>query len=266
MSDFLIKEKHDGVLLLTMNRPDMRNAISEQEEMLEFVEVCRELESDESVRAVVLTGSGSAFSAGGNVKHMRDKKSFSAGSPVQVCNAYRRGIQQIPLALYNLNVPLIAAVNGPAIGAGLDLSCMCDVRVASDKAKFGATFIKLGIVPADGGAWLLSRTVGASKALEMMLAGDILTADQALAIGLVSRVVPHDELMENAMGLARQIASHPPLSLRLTKQLLRESTHQSLSSSLELAAAYQALAHHTKDHDEAVLAFLEKREPTYRGE
>src|SRR3546814_5067540 len=133
---------------------------SETSQMLEFVEICHEMEHDNAVRAVILTGAGSAFSAGGNIKHMRDKKSFSSGSPMDICDAYRSGIQQIPLALYNLNVPTIAAVNGEAIGAGLDLACMCDIRIASGNARFAAHLIQMGIVPADGGACVLSRPVG----------------------------------------------------------------------------------------------------------
>lgn len=266
MSNFLLYDYDDGVVTLTMNRPDKRNALSETEEMLEFVEMCRRLEADARVSAVVVTGAGTAFSSGGDVKHMRDKKSFSAGSPVDVCDSYRSGIQQIPLALWNLSIPTIAAVNGHAIGAGLDLACMCDIRIASEEAKMAASFIKLGIVPADGGAWLLSRTVGGPKALEMMLTGDMIDAHRALELGLVSRVVPHDSLLEEAQALARRIAAHPPRSLRLTKRLLRESERSTLASSLELAAAYQALAHHTKDHDEAVNAFIDKRPPVYRGE
>lgn len=267
MADFLIEERDEhNIVTLTMNQPEKRNALSEEHEMLEFVETCHRLERDDSVRAVVLTGAGSAFSAGGNVKHMRDKKSFSAGSPVQVCEAYRRGIQQIPLALYHLNVPTIAAVNGPAIGAGLDLACMCDIRLGSDNALFAASFIKLGIVPADGGAWLLSRILGTPKALELMLTGDRINAEQAREIGLIAKVVPADQLLAEAHALAQRIAQQPPLTLRLTKRLLRESQFASLQSSLELAAAYQALAHHTKDHDEAVSAFLDKRTPTYHAQ
>jgi len=267
MTDFLMYERaENGVVTLTMNRPENRNALSEEHEMLEFVDMCNTLERDDTVRAVVLTGAGSAFSAGGNVKHMRDKKSFSAGSPVQICEAYRRGIQKIPMALYHLNVPTIAAVNGPAIGAGMDLSCMCDIRIASQSAIFAASFIKLGIVPADGGAWLLARVLGASKALELMLTGDRITADEALAIGLVARVAPAETMLAEAQAMAARIAEQPPLTLRLTKRLLRESQFASLQSSLELAAAYQALAHNTRDHDEAVAAFLEKRAPVYTSQ
>lgn len=266
MTAFLIQERDErGIVTLTMNRPEQRNALSEEHEMLEFVQTCEALERDDGVRAVILTGAGPAFSAGGNVKHMRDKKSFSAGSPVQVCEAYRRGIQRIPLALYHLNVPTIAAINGPAIGAGLDLACMCDIRVAAPQASFAASFIRLGIVPADGGAWLLSRLVGSAKALELMLTGERFDTEAALRMGLVTAVTGEEELLSHARSLAERIAAQPPLTLRLTKRLLRESQYASLSSSLELAAAYQALAHHTRDHDEAVNAFLEKRPAVYRG-
>lgn len=265
MSGFLIHEERDGIVTLTMNRPEERNALSEEHQMLEFVDMCDRLRRDTRVKVVILTGAGSAFSAGGNLKHMRDKKSFSAGSPMNIRDAYRNGIQQIPLALYELDIPTIAAVNGPAIGAGMDLSCMCDVRIASDRARFASSFVKLGIVPADGGAWLLSRTIGPAKALELMLTGETVGAREALAMQLVSKVVPHETLMDEAMAMAMAIAAHPPLTLRLSKRLLRESQQVSLATSLEIAAAYQALAHYTADHDEAVAAFLEKREPRFTG-
>lgn len=266
MSGFLLNERHGPVVVLTMNQPDKRNALSEEHEMLEFVEMCDQLARDTSVKAVVLTGAGSAFSSGGNIKHMRDKKGFSAGSPLQIRNAYRQGIQRIPLALYELDIPTIAAVNGPAIGAGMDLSCMCDIRIASEQAQFASSFVKLGIVPADGGAWLLARTVGAPRAMELMLTGETIDARRAQEIGLVNSVVPHAQLMEAALAMAHKIAANPGPTLRLSKKLLRESLHASLASSLEMAAAYQALAHYTRDHDEAVRAFLEKRAPRFTGE
>jgi enoyl-CoA hydratase/carnithine racemase len=265
MASFLIYEEQEGIVTLTMNRPDERNALSETEQMLEFADVCDRITRDTSVKLLILTGAGSAFSAGGNLKHMRDKKSFSAGSPLDIRNAYRNGIQRIPLALYNLDVPTIAAVNGAAIGAGMDLACMCDIRIAGENAKFAASFIKLGIVPADGGAWLLSRTIGQAKALELMLTGETIDAAQALAIGLVSKVVPQATLMQDVRTFAARIAANPSQTLRLSKRLLRESQQVSLETSLELAAAYQALAHYTSDHDEAVAAFLEKRTPVFKG-
>ena len=167
-----------------------------------------------------------------------------------VRNEYRNGIQRIPKAMWALDVPVIAAINGPAIGAGLDLTCMCDLRIASDTASFAESFVRVGIVPGDGGAWLLPRAVGAAKAAEMAFTGDPISAAEALACGLVSRVVPADQLMSEAMTLASRIARNPAGILRMTKRLLREGVHNTLESVLETSASYQALAHMSPDHHE----------------
>jgi enoyl-CoA hydratase/carnithine racemase len=156
-------------------------------------------------------------------------------------------------------------VNGPAIGLGLDVACMCDIRIASEKARFAESFIKVGIVPGDGGAWLLPRVVGMSMACELSFTGDQIDAATAKEIRLVSRVVPPEELMPAARALASRIAANPPEMVRMTKRLLREGQHMRLSSLLEISAAYQALAHSTEDHKEAVSAMLEKREPRFTG-
>jgi enoyl-CoA hydratase/carnithine racemase len=266
MTGFLLETRDDAIVMLTMNHPEERNALTEEHQMLEFVDACERIRRDLTVGAVVLTGAGSAFCAGGNLKNMRDKKGFSAGSPLDIREAYRNSIQRIPLALYELDVPTIAAINGPAIGAGLDIACMCDMRIASDRAKFASSFVKLGIAAGDGGAWLLSRVIGQPLAMEMMLTGDTIDAAQAREYGLIGRVVPHGDVLPQAMDLARRIAANPRRAVRLSKRLLRESQAMSLAASLEMAAAYQALAHYTSDHDEAVRAFLEKREPIFTGQ
>jgi enoyl-CoA hydratase/carnithine racemase len=178
--------------------------------------------------------------------------------------SYRQGIQRIPLALYNLEVPTIAAVNGAAIGAGCDLACMCDIRIASDKATFAESFVKVGIIPGDGGAWFLPRAVGMSKAAEMSFTGDAIDAKEALRIGLISQLTTADALLETANTLANRITSNPSLVLRMTKRLLREGQKQSLESLLELSAGLQSIAHKTDDHREAVHAFLEKRKPNFQ--
>lgn len=262
---FIDVEIDAGIATLTMNRPESRNALSDPEQWHEFVSHCEAITADASIRAVILTGAGPAFCAGGNVKHMRDRQGIAAGSPYDIRNTYRTGIQRIPLALYNLEVPTIAAVNGPAIGAGLDLACMCDFRIASTQARFAESFVKLGIVPGDGGAWLLQRAIGQQKAYEMALTGDTIDAQEALACGLVLRVAEPDQLMSEARMLARRIAANPAHALRLTKRLLREAQHSRLDSLLELSATMQALSHHTADHQEAVNAFLEKRPPRFEG-
>ena len=258
-----LKITRDGaVAILTMNQPETRNALTGNTAVEEFVQACADIQADRTVRAAVVTGEGPVFSSGGNVKDMQ--RYFQQQlSPESIREEYRRGIQRLPRALYNLDVPVIAAVNGPAIGAGLDLTCMCDIRIASEKATFAESFVKVGIVPGDGGAWLLPRAVGMSKASEMAFTGEALTAQEALACGLVSRVVAPEALLETALGLARKIAANPGGVLRMTKRLLREGERATLESLLEISASYQAIAHMEPDHHEAVRAFVAKRPPKF---
>ena len=266
LQPFLLVERDGPVVTATLNRPEQRNAISTDQDVEAITRFCAQVEADPSVRAVVLTGAGTAFCAGGNVKDMAAKQGMFAGSPYALRNAYRSGIQRIPLALYELEVPVIAAVNGPAIGAGLDLACMCDIRVAAETAIFAESFVKLGIVPGDGGAWLLPRIIGMARASMMTLTGDVIDAVKARDYGLVSEVVPQDTLLSEAQAIAQRIASNPGHSTRLAKRLLREGQDMKLAPLLELSAAYQALAHHTHDHAEAVDAFLAKRAPRLTDE
>jgi enoyl-CoA hydratase/carnithine racemase len=259
MSDFVLQEKVGAVVTLTLNRPEERNALSTQAQWDELAAACAAIQADESVKAVILTGAGTAFSAGGNVKDMRDKKGIAGGTPYQIAQGYLRGIQQIPLALHRLEVPTIAAVNGPAIGAGCDLACMCDIRIASDKAKFAESFVKLGIIPGDGGAWLLQRTIGYQRAAELSFTGDTIDAQAALAMGLVTRVVAPEALLPAAKELAARIAANSGPALRMAKRLLRQAQSARLDETLQLSAALQALAHHTTEHDAAVAAFFEQQ-------
>ncbi|MER0853622.1 crotonase/enoyl-CoA hydratase family protein [Pseudomonas aeruginosa] len=263
MNPFLQIERDGAIVTVRMNHPETRNALTSPEQIQEFVDLCAELRRDHSVRVMVLTGNGSAFCAGGNVKDMRSREGIFAGSPYELRNTYRDGIQRIPLALYELDVPVIAAINGPAIGAGLDLACMCDIRLASTTALFAESFVRLGIVPGDGGAWLLPRIIGIPKASLMAFTGDTINAAKALEWGLVEQVCTHEALQAEALSLAQRIAGNPGHALRLCKRLLREGQHLRLDSLLELSAAYQSLAHHTEDHREAVSAFLDKRKPDY---
>jgi len=263
MSAFLQIESDGGIVTVRMNHPETRNALTSPEQIQEFVDLCAQLRSDRTARVMVLTGNGSAFCAGGNVKDMRDRAGIFAGSPYELRNTYRDGIQRIPLALYELDIPIIAAVNGPAIGAGLDLACMCDIRLAASSALFAESFVRLGIVPGDGGAWLLPRIIGIPKASLMAFTGDTINAAKALEWGLVEQVCTHETLKAEAQALAQRIAANPGHALRLCKRLLREGQHMRLDSLLELSAAYQSLAHHTEDHQEAVAAFVEKRNPDY---
>lgn len=260
LSDFA-----DGVLTLTLNLPEKRNPISELEVIEPLVAALRAADADIAVRAVILTGAGTAFSSGGDVKKMVPGGGLRDALPAQTRRNYRTGIQQLPLLFQSLEVPVIAAVNGAAIGAGCDLACMCDIRIASEHAKFAESFVKVGIVPGDGGAWLLQRIVGVSKATEMTLTGAIVDAREALACGLVSRVVAADALMDTAREIALQIAANPPHAVRMAKRLIRQAQESSLSAVLDMSAAMQALAHATADHEEAVAAFGERRPPVFKG-
>lgn len=262
MTDLLSYEQQGHVVSLTMTDVQRRNPLTGNSMVDEFLVAIGRIRDDASVRAVILTGADPAFSAGGDIRAMQ-RQAAPEMEPSRIRDDYRGGIQRLPLALFNLEVPVIAAVNGPAIGAGLDLACMCDLRIASEKARFAESFVKLGIIPGDGGAWLLPRVIGMARAAEMTFTAETIDAQRALDWGLVSRVVPHEALMETARDLAVRIAAHPPRAMRMTKRLMREALHTRLDTMLELSAAFQALAHKTPEHAEAVSAFLEKRPPRF---
>jgi len=259
-------EGHPHVELWTLNLPEQRNPISGQEMVEAFREHTARVDADPDVRCVVLTGAGPAFSAGGNVHDMRDKRGMFDGPVFTQRGNYRHGIQQIPLVMQECEVPFVAAVNGPAIGAGNDLVLMCDLRVAADTAWFAETFVRLGLVPGDGGAWLLSHAVGPARAAQMALTGERVDATTALAWGMLNDVVAPERLLDVALDLASRVAANPPHATRMTKKLLREARRRDLADNLELAASMQVVAQQTADHAEALAAMLDKRPAVYRGE
>jgi len=258
MPPFLDVARDGAIWTVTMNDASTRNALTGNRAVDEFVALADEAAHDDGVKVIVLTGADPAFSSGGNVKDMRRFFDDSV-TPAAIRTEYRLGIQRLTKCLWHLEVPVIAAVNGPAYGAGCDLACMCDVRIASERAIFAESFIKVGIVPGDGGAWLLPRVVGLSRASEMAYTGDPIDAEEARSCGLVSRVVPHAELLGAARALAERMASNAGPTLRLTKRLLREGQQLSLESLLDLSAAAQAIAHKTPEHRAAVEAFIARR-------
>ena len=265
-NDVVLSTRKGNVVTWTINLPDLRNPISGDDVVERLVELVDEANADIETRVVILTGAGSAFSAGGNVKDMVDRTGMFAGAPHALREGYRRGIQRLPKAIYHCEVPIIAAVNGPAVGAGCDLAMMCDMRIASNTAFFAESFVKLGIIPGDGGAWLLPRAIGAARAAEMAFTGDRVDAATALDWGMVSRVVEPENLLDAAHELAERVAVNPPNALRMTKKLLREGQRVDLDTLLELSASLQALSHHTANHREALSAFLERRTGNFTGE
>ncbi len=265
MSDPVLFEQDGHVVTLTLNRPAELNAFSDETMIEAFITAIERVKADGDVRAVVLTGAGKAFSAGGNVKHMRDKTGIFQGGPSEIRDAYLRGVLRVPPLFYGLDVPTIAAVNGPCYGAAVDLVCMCDIRIASPEAEFGLPFVNIGIAPGDGAAWFLPRIVGNAAAAELLLTGEPANAAKAKEIGLISKILPRTGIVAEAQRIAARIASRAPLAVRFAKRLMREGQHQSLATHLEMCAAYQGIAHTSEDHHEALAAFFEKRDPNFTG-
>ena len=264
-TDPVLYEKAGRVVTLTLNDPDRRNPVSGPETIEALVGAIGRVQRDAEISVMILTGAGTAFSSGGDVKAMRDRGGMFGGPGQQLAEGYMYGIQQIPLAIYGLDVPTIAAVNGPAMGAGCDLAFMCDFRIASTGALFGEVFVSLGLIAGDAGSWFLPRRVPWEVAAEMTFTGRPIKADEALRRGLCMKVVEPEALMDEARAFAGVIASKPPKTVRQAKRLLRAAVKMDLPSFLEAAAVNQALCHQSEDHLEAVNALLEKRQGDYSG-
>lgn len=256
----------DRIATLTFNLPDSRNPISGERIIAEIEDACRQVRFSDDVSVLIVTGAGKAFSAGGNVKNMRERNQGFGGGPLQIQESYRRGIQRIPLAMDAVDVPIIGAINGAAIGAGCDTAMMCDIRIASTYAKFGETFLNLGLIPGDGGSWFLTRLIGYARMAELTFTGKVIDAEEALKLGMVSRVVEAEQLMPEARALAATIAEKPPRTLRMAKLLMKQAARMELKDFLDVCAQAQAVAQNSADHREAVEAFFEKRPAKFVGE
>jgi len=248
------------IAVITLNRPEAKNAFSPEMITLwrRFLEDARQ---DDQVRVIIVTGKGDTFCSGGDIRDMAEGKLRSW----DMKRFLWEGVHRIVLTLEDLDKPVIAAINGAAMGAGLDMAIMCDLRVCSDKAKLAESYILMGLVPGDGGAYFLPRLVGMAKALEMLFTGDILSPEEALEAGLVNYVVPHDRLMEETMRLADRIASKPPLAVRMMKRAVYQAQGSTLRAHLDYISSQLALLSETRDHQEAAQAFLEKRKPVFSG-
>jgi 2-(1,2-epoxy-1,2-dihydrophenyl)acetyl-CoA isomerase len=248
---------------ITLNRPDSLNSLNDRmtTELNDAVGECRR---DPSVRAVILTGAGRAFSSGQDLGDLKKKYADPSHVP-HLADDLRRRYNPIAVGLRELEKPVIAAVNGVAAGAGLGIALACDIRIASDKASFIEIFINVGLIPDCCNTYVLPRLVGLGKALELCFTGDKVSAEQALALGLVNRVVPADKLMESANELAGKLASFPTRAIGLTKRLLNQSLTSTLESQLEAEAVAQETAALTADHREGVTAFFEKRPARFQG-
>ncbi len=258
----LLVEKKNHTLWVTLNRPDASNAYS-IEMVKALVEVLKHADLDTQIRVIIITGAGKNFCAGGDIKAMKGKSGMFAGESNELREAYQAGIQQIPLTISQLKTPVIAMVNGAAVGAGCDLAAMCDLRVAGAEATFAETFARVGLVPGDGGAFFLTRLIGFGKAMEMFLTCKSVSAEEALKMGLVNQVVLQNELKTKAEELADQLASLPPIALQMTKKAVVHAYQHDLNSHLELMAAYQGITQRSSDHFKALDGMMEKKKPTF---
>lgn len=254
----LIYEKKENIGLLTINRPEKMNAIS-QELTAELSLLLDEIENDDELRVIVITGAGDkAFVAGADINELVDRDA-------RLGRRVSRERQEIFSRIENLHVPVIAAVNGYALGGGLELALACSIRICSEKAQFGAPEVKLGIIPGDGGTQRLPRLVGQGRAMEMIITGDFIDAQEAYRIGLVNKVFTPEKLKEEAMELAKKIASRPPLAVRYAKEAVNRSQEGDSASGFALESYLHALSCTTEDKKEGVSAFLEKRKGKFKG-
>ena len=255
----LIYEKREGVGIVTLNRPDRLNALSfklKEEVSALFVE----MEKDDEVRVVILTGGEKAFSAGADIKER---------SQIQLSQSEFYFAQKKSQALYNqieeFQKPVIAAISGVAVGGGCELALACDLRIASETARFGFPEVKLGVIPAAGGTQRLPRLVGATRAKEIIFTGEPIDAHEACRLGLVNKVVPVDRVMEEAMALALKLAQNPPLSLKYAKRAINVGSQLDMASALDYEVHCAAIPYASEDRQEGMRAFVEKRKPVFHG-
>ena len=255
MTDNLRFTVTDGIARLVLNRPERMNAFTF--EMIDaWVDALQRCRTDDAVKVVLVTGAGEAFCSGGDIVEMGDRL---AHSPEQRKSELFQRIERIPLALEDLDKPVIAAVNGVATGAGMDMALMCDIRYAAASARFAETYVKVGLVPGAGGAHFLPRLVGTAKALELFFTGDFIDAEEALRIGVVNRIFPDASLMQEVEKIAQRIARAPALTLRMTKRAIYQGVRNDLRTNLDMISSHYAVITASEEHKALVRAFIEKK-------
>ena len=260
MNQEVLYEVNDGIALLTLKRPERRNSFT-LSMIHRWADLLIEANADEKVRVIVVTGAGGAFCAGIDLDVLDTIEHTALARRKFLTDE----IHRVARAVDASNKPIIAAVAGAAVGAGMDMALMCDMRIVAQSAKFAESYVNLGIVPGDGGAYYLPRLVGTAKALELLLTGDTLTGQEAADLGIANHVVADELLMETAMKLAAKIAAKPPLAAQLIRRTVYQSQNVDLATALNLVASHMGVAMMTDDHQEALAAFREKRPGIYQG-
>ena len=261
MAGDLLIEVQDGIGILTLNRPDKLNAFT-REMLFGLVEALDDFEARDDVKAAILTGAGRGFCSGGDIGGMGEGHE---DRPHRTKERIWREIQAFPKRVARFEKPILCAVNGAAVGGGMDLALACDIRVAGQSARFAETYAKIGLAPGGGGAYFLPRLIGKAQALEMLWTAEFIGAEAAKELGLVNHVYPDEALMDEAMKLARKIASQPPLSVKLIKRLVEQSLHADMDTAFDLVSSHIAILRAGPDHKEAIAAFKEKRPGKYQG-
>ena len=260
--------REQGFATLTLNRPDRLNSLG-SDLLKSLVDSLESVASDDSIRAVIITGSGRAFCSGADTDEMAGGKSDGPHKlGATGAEGLRRGFhlaQKLILGVHEMEKPVIAAINGDAVGAGFDLACACDIRIASDKARFMAAYIHVGLFPGYGGTWLYPRLFGYAKAAELMYTGSFMDVTEASSLGFLNDVVPDQDLKGAAEDMARRIADGPPIAIRLAKTMMRRGLSMDLETSLEMSAAAEAITLSSTDHVEGMEALRQKRRPKFKG-
>ncbi|MDI6878409.1 MAG: enoyl-CoA hydratase [Desulfitobacteriaceae bacterium] len=260
MSDDFLFTKDEGIATITLNRPEKMNAFT-LEMIDQWAEALRDCQADPDTKVVVVTGAGKAFCSGGDVTKMgRD-----GVVPLDKKNFLWEHVHQIALTIETMDKPVVAALNGLAIGAGLDMALMCDIRFAADSAKFSEGYVKVGLIPGDGGTYFLPRLVGVAKALELCVTGEFVDAEEAMRIGMVNKVFPADKLMEETYAFARKIANGPSLAIGMIRRAIYQNVRMELRTALDMISSHMAVIQFTDDHQEGVAAFRERRQPRFQG-
>lgn len=255
----ILTEFYDGVFVITLNRPKQKNAFNKP--MLDqWVEALEFAKSNEDIKVILITGNGDSFCSGGDMNDMK-----TVLSPAETKEYLWKNVHRVALTIHDIDKPIICAINGIAVGAGLDMALMADIRIMADTAKVSEGYINVGLIPGDGGAYYLPRIVGYSKALELLWSGDFISASEAKEMGLVNMVYPSEAFFEKSLEYAKSLAAKPQVAVRLIKRTVKQSIKSDLRSSLDLVSSHFAIVKSTEDHQEAVNAFLEKRKPVFTG-